>query len=150
VENDEPDLIMISETWTNEEISNAELQITGYNLVDDMRLDRTDTVNGLGGGLIIYSRTGLTVRKNERVSKIKFNQYVALTIMTSPPLDIILIYRPPNSGIQNMEGLCELIDSADKNTILVGDFNLPEINWKDETSGPRGRKVLMKAQYPNS
>ena len=30
----------------------------------------------------------------------------------------------------------------DKNTILIGDVNLPDINWLDGTSTSRGRRIL--------
>jgi endonuclease/exonuclease/phosphatase family metal-dependent hydrolase len=38
--------------------------------------------------------------------------------------------------------LCELIENSQENTILVGDFNLPEIDWARKTSGNRGKKFL--------
>ena len=39
-----------------------------------------------------------------------------------------LIYRPPSSGQENFDLLCELVDNAEKNSIMVGDFNLPNID----------------------
>ena len=33
----------------------------------------------------------------------------------------------------------------DKNTILIGDVNLPDINWLDSTSTSRGRRILETA-----
>jgi Endonuclease-reverse transcriptase len=119
--------------------------IPGYNLEGDLRQDRTDTNNGIGGGLIIYTKLGLAVRKNERLLNINFNQYVPFSVLANPPLNIILVYRPPNSGNVNTEGLCQLIEASDSNTILIGDFNLPDIRWQDENSGPKGRKILMKS-----
>jgi hypothetical protein len=62
--------------------------------------------------------------------------------MTKNPVHIILIYRPPNSGKNNLDLLCELIENSQENTILVGDFNLPEIDWARKTSGNRGKKFL--------
>ena len=50
----EPDIVVVSESWTNDGISNAEITFPGYNLVG--RKDRTDTKNGRGGGLLIYAK----------------------------------------------------------------------------------------------
>ena len=50
----DPDLVIITETWLNDQISNAMLSIQGYEIENDLRHDREDTVNGIGGGIIIY------------------------------------------------------------------------------------------------
>jgi hypothetical protein len=47
-----PDIILITETWTNCRISDAMLQIPGKKL--EGRTNRQDTHNGIGGGLIFY------------------------------------------------------------------------------------------------
>ena len=36
--------------------------------------------------------------------------------------------------------------NLDRQTIIIGDVNLPEINWSDMTSAAQGREVLMTAQ----
>ena len=42
-----PDIILINETWTHQDITNAYLHIKGYEL--SARKDRTDTQDGRGG-----------------------------------------------------------------------------------------------------
>jgi hypothetical protein len=123
--------------------------LEGYTLESDLRRDREDTVNGLGGGLLIYTRTGIAIRKSEDFKNNNFNQFVAFTVLARVPLNLILIYRPPNSGRNNLDELCSLIDEARDNTILIGDFNLPEINWRDNAAGNRGRPVLNAALENN-
>ena len=39
----EPDLILVSETWCSENVTDAFLSIPGYELHQDMRQDREDT-----------------------------------------------------------------------------------------------------------
>ena len=51
----EPDLILITETWCNSDITNAHLCIAGYELQPDLRVDGEDTKGGRGGGLLVYS-----------------------------------------------------------------------------------------------
>jgi hypothetical protein len=140
---------MICEAWTNTEITNAELSIEGYNLEVELRRDREDTLNGIGGGLIIYTKKGLVIRKNSKFDSIKFNQFCALTIMAKDPLHILLVYRPPNSGTQNTNELCSILDRAGENTIIIGDFNAPDIDWDHGQAGPRGRKIFTAAVEAN-
>ena len=46
-----PDLILLCETWCNSSTNSANLEINGYNMHQDLRKDRTDTANGIGGRL---------------------------------------------------------------------------------------------------
>jgi len=56
-----PDIVLICETWCNSEVNNASLTIPGYQLETDLRRDRNDTRNGIGGGLLVYTRLGVEV-----------------------------------------------------------------------------------------
>jgi exonuclease III len=103
-----PDVILLSETWCNGEIGNGELELDGYQLETDCRRDRTDTTNGIGGGLLAYSKSGLATRTITRFNDNKFNQFCAFKLLTTKPLNIILLYRPPNSGMDNIDELCKL------------------------------------------
>jgi hypothetical protein len=60
-------------------------------------------------------------------------------------VNFVILYRPPNSGHENVSELCKILRDLKKETIVVGDFNLPEINWEAEQSGARGRPVLEAA-----
>jgi hypothetical protein len=141
-----PDIILICESWTSTEISNAELEIDGYSIETDLRKDREDTHNGIGGGLIIYSKRGIKLRKNDRFNNNNFNQFSSFIVMSKSPVEITLVYRPPNSGTGNLEELCKLISTAPRNSIFIGDFNTPEINWKNEQSVPKYRQLLESVQ----
>jgi hypothetical protein len=72
----------------------------------------------------------------------KFNQFCAFKLLTTKPLNIILIYRPPNSGSSNTDELCKLIDNADNDTIIIGNFNYPEIKWHSNTTKARSQPLL--------
>jgi Reverse transcriptase (RNA-dependent DNA polymerase)/Endonuclease-reverse transcriptase len=63
--------------------------------------------------------------------------------MSENPITVILAYRPPNSGRQNLEKLCEILQrSANENFVAIGDYNLPDIDWATNSSGPNGRILL--------
>jgi hypothetical protein len=142
---EEPDVILLTETWCGPHISNAELTIPGYQLETDMRRDRADTTAGIGGGLLVYSKMGTVLRPTDRFKGNNFNQFIEFELAAESPTKFILLYRPPNSGAENIVQLCEMLQHLDKNTVVLGDFNLPEINWLREESGPRGRPVLETA-----
>ena len=53
----DPDVIAVTETWTNETIDNAYLKLDGYEIV--IREDRSDTEKGRGGGILMYAKNRL-------------------------------------------------------------------------------------------
>ena len=72
----EPDIILLNETWTNDDITEAYLNLDGYVLAA-----RSDTANGRGGGLLVYNKIGLIV--NEQDTNSTFNQLLSISIATS-------------------------------------------------------------------
>ena len=52
-----PDLVCLTECWTNELIEDGLLAIEGYELL--VRKDRSDTTKGRGGGILMYGRCGI-------------------------------------------------------------------------------------------
>ena len=50
----EPDIILLTETWCNTNISNSQLKVPGYDMITELRQDRVDTQQGIGGGLLVY------------------------------------------------------------------------------------------------
>ena len=70
-------------------------------------------------------------------------QFCELTVKTkAEDLNIILVYRSPNSSTENTDKLCQVVRRMRSNTILIGDINLPGINWTAGTSDQRGRGLL--------
>ena len=90
------DFLFVTESWTNDEYTNTFLDIPGYEL--KCRIDRSDTTGGIGGGLLVYARTGFTCYEYSSNVLQCFNQCCALKIPLSSHLDVIvvLVYRPHN------------------------------------------------------
>ena len=140
-----PDIILICETWLNNTTPDAAISIPEYEV--SLRNDRLDTGNGIGGGLVVYSRREVTILPCDDQNDNNFNQFSSFSLMTtSGKLNIILIYRPPSSDVENLEKLCNIVTRAKKNTIIIGDFNLPSINWRRGTGDVRGRRLLEAAE----
>lgn len=132
-EEKKPEIILITESWCSDDINPAILNIDGYILETNLRCDRKDTANGIGGGLLVYSKLGLNIVPSTNQNL--FNQYSSFTIKgkgKDDDINITLIYRPPSSSQANNDLLMEIVKNVEKNSILIGDFNLPKIDWKLE------------------
>jgi len=126
------DLILLTETWTNPEMGDAEISIEGFSIIN--RSDRGDTGGGRGGGIISYVRTGVQV--TEVASKFDlFCQGRMMQITCQQmKLNIVNIYRPPSTSQDNITRLSDAIREIKAPTIIVGDFNFPEISWNTMTT----------------
>ena len=91
-----PDVIIITETWCNNTISNAMLNINGYSIEPNLRIDRTDTANGIGGGIIVYCKTGLTIKPSSVNDFIQYCRFEIVDKSNKNNLEITVIYRSPN------------------------------------------------------
>ena len=134
-----PDFILLTETWCNDTINNAALSLPGYQLETDLRKDRENTSNGIGGGLLVYTRDGIKVTTCKQLENYKLLQYCAFSIITdNEPVNMVLVYRPPNSDKCDTDELCKLIRNLPKSTILIGDINFPKIDWSGDGGGGGG------------
>ena len=145
---EKPDFILLTESWCNQSINDANLSIPGYQLEPELRRDRDDTLNGLGGGLLVYSRNGLKILPFKLQEDNGFHQHVCFKIITrGEPINIILAYRPPSSTKENFDKLLDLMRKMPRNTILIGDINVPGIDWsRNHATGARGRELLTVVQ----
>lgn len=119
------------------------LSLPGYFIDNDLRLDRSDTFGGIGGGLLVYAREGMIIRSVKRTSP--FNQslsFQALAKNKNQSLNLTLVYRSPNSSQANDKDLFELIRDHEKNHLIVGDFNFPKINWNNWSSDRKAEGLL--------
>ena len=117
----------ITETWTNDSIENSVLIIDGYNLL--IRRDRQDTMYGRGGGIIVYTKKELNCY--EIPTPLDIIQAISLGIkLDKEDLHMYIVYRSPNSSLENNSKINNFINSVKDNSIIVGDFNYPDINWE--------------------
>ena len=72
-----PDIILVTETWCNDRVSTPYLNINGYRI--ELRLDRSDTSNGIGGGIMVYIKSDLTILSNDK-TEVNFNQFLSFKI----------------------------------------------------------------------
>ena len=124
----EPHLVILCETWTNADISNAEISFPGYNLI--VRKDRLDTLNGRGGGLLIYSKEGTIA--TEINTKSQFHQLGG--VLLEGNIEIYGVYRSPNSSAEENKLLNEFVSKRRQKSLIIGDINYPNIDWESSHS----------------
>ena len=139
-----PDIILITETWLNSSINNAAVSLRGFEIIPDLRQDREDTAAGIGGGLIVYVRDGVQAIPVQTNSN--FRQHCSFTISTQGgKMTFYQIYRPPSTGRENMDELNDLVENSPPNSFIIGDFNLPGIDWAAQQADSRGRPLMEAA-----
>ena len=98
-----PDVVALTETWTNENIANEYLWVDGYDMV--VRNDRIDTTGGRGGGIVVYVRDLFAWQEEVETS---FNQLAVLKVKRrGQDLGLHIVYRSPNSTRENDTELCQ-------------------------------------------
>ena len=121
---------MFTETHLNQNISDAEITMPGFNII---RADRKDRYRG---GTCIYINENLPYTQLMSWS----NSICEICAIEVQETILICIYRPPDcrnhefhEAIKELEDLLERND--DKDIVIAGDFNFPNIRWK-ETNPP--------------
>uniref|UniRef100_A0A8C5MGG2 Reverse transcriptase domain-containing protein n=1 Tax=Leptobrachium leishanense TaxID=445787 RepID=A0A8C5MGG2_9ANUR len=124
------DLVAVTETWFSEK-NNWDITIPGYSLY------RKDREGRKGGGVALY------VKNNIKTNQIKVSEvniesvWVTLTFGNHTVARVGVIYRPPGQA-EELDNLLveEIAKMAMKGEVIImGDFNLPDVNWKTKTAG---------------
>ena len=145
----QPDVICLCETFVRPDISSALLSLTGYDMV--VRKDGKDTQGGLCRGLLVYCKTDL--RASEFQSK-EFEVFTECAGVILPwgrgELKCVLVYRPPRepfsmADMNNTASLCAMLENLSGEVVVVGDFNLPGIDWEGLYSESAGERVVLEA-----
>src|SRR3989442_1404457 len=143
VKSNNPDIIAITESWLSDDILEDEIKLSKY---DILRMDRKSDTKLRGGGVLVYIHHSLrsVVLDSERVDNLEF-LWMKVYDKGCEEIRLGVCYRPPNGNEAQIKGLIKNISKFDSiRTIVIGDFNFSDINWKSYTSGKVG-KVFLKA-----
>ena len=138
IDKETADIIGITETWLNEEISDVELNINDYTIF------RHDRLNKTGGGVILLIKKDIKVNIRDDLLK-GFEESVWCDVIAkSGKILFSVCYRSPNKQNENDEKLRSLLNKVSKeNVILMGDFNFGNsIDWESNTSTSQGKFFL--------
>ncbi len=114
-------------------MTDAFLALPDYGIQSDLRKDRPDTTRGIGSGLLVYARSGVTVLPIEKsLDTVQFCSFRVLD--RNSDVTFGLVYRLPNTTNQSFDELIQLVNDTKGPSILMGNFNMPSINWKEQTA----------------
>ena len=136
--------IFITESWLKPCITKKQAQIFGYNCY------RSDRIYRERGGAALYIHKQFPVT-NVKIHDDGTNEIVACTIPNIKVIPICL-YKPPDSSSESFSEalyfLSSYLDSIEDcisyNILLLGDFNFPEISWKDKKAPTESGKNLLR------
>lgn len=127
-----PAVVAVTETFFVAKLTDTIVCPSGYTV---FRKDR----NGPGGGVALFVRSDLAASSVDESTEQSFSSTVELVAVDINFCDrkirIINCYRPPYYNDADVGYLTHLITSLtdllniDYDVILLGDFNLPEIDW---------------------
>ncbi len=110
-------------TWLNKDVSDTEVQISGYKFVA-----RWDRVHNTWGGGAMYVNESLTCDEHDDVRHKDLEAiWIQTTYPSSPPILVTNVNCPPDSPVKWYDIFIEICDKAyaeEKEMILIGDINL--------------------------
>ena len=126
VDDIKPHIIGITESWANNDITNAELglELEGYVM---FRKDRI----GRRGGVLLYIKDTIPAYEVQLHEEADCNEAIWCNLVTGHTTVIIgVVYRCPNITKQNNEKIHNAINEVSKgDCIIMGDFNHGNIKW---------------------
>ena len=126
VEDIDPHIIGITESWATPDIADAELGMTGYVMFRKDRLGRR------GGGFILYNiKESIQAYEIKLEKEAECEEAVWCNIVTgNSTLTVGLVYRSPNISIEENEKIHNAIKEVSiRDCIIMGDFNHGHIQW---------------------
>ena len=144
-----PDIIILNETWLKSSILDTE--IVSAEVCNVFRLDRSKATHPpdpsnpkkfrqYGGGVLIAIRTHLVIQNRYIQLKCKA-EFLAIELKLNDNSKIIIApcYQVGTLGNTNLSEVSKSIKTlvrkrGVKEFVLIGDFNLPKINWNNLSS----------------
>ena len=131
--NKRPHIIALTETKPKNsryDLQEVELEIPDYEQFSNLKGTR---------GVSMFIHKTLNPRLNAHLTNLPFNESIwcEIEIMKHEKLLVGCIYRSPNSNFENDQQLRTLLTASvatdHAQTLIMGDFNCPEINWVSES-----------------
>ena len=140
VEDSDPHINGITESWANTDITDAELGLTVY------KLFRRDRIGRMGGAVILYVKESIQAFEIKLEMEADCDIAVWCKIVSgNSKLTIRLVYRSPNIDKEDNTKLQNAIKEVSKGEcIIIGDFSHGHIQWKSlESTGGEDQQFLF-------
>ena len=138
-----PHIIGITESWANNDITDAELGLEG-----DVMF-RKDRMGRRGGGVLLYIKETIPAYEVQLQEEADCNGAIWCNLVTGhTTVTIGVVYRCPNITKQNNEKIHNAISEVSKgDCIIMGDFNHGNIKWDTmQSTGVEYKKCLCLVQ----
>ena len=120
-----PDIIGICETFLDPSVGDSQLSINHFDL---LRIDRCETQDKSGGGLLLYFRKWLTCKRRTELETSNIETlWTEVTLTNTKPFLICTLYRPPSATSEWIDLLEEELSVAQTTgleMIIMGDANI--------------------------
>ena len=117
VDDIKPHIIGITESWANNDVTDAELGLEGYVMF------RKDRMGRRGGGVLLYIKETIPAYDVQLQEEAYCNEAIWCNLVTRH-VTIGVVYRCPNITKQNNEKIHNAISEVSKeDSIIMGDFN---------------------------
>ena len=137
-----PDIISITESWAKETTTDSIFALQGYTMYRD------DKKSGPGGGALLYVNEKIEQRVCKVLNTMPFENSTWCWIISKGGSKILVgsVYRSPNSSGGNDELLNQVLLKANEvaggnRLVILGDFNLPNIDWINDELRPNNKLV---------
>ena len=143
VDDIKPHIIGITESWANDDITDAELELEGYVMF------RKDRIGRRGGGVLLYIKETIPAYELQLQEEADCNEAIWCNLVTGhTTVTIGVVYRCPNVTEQNNEKIHNAISEVSKgDCIIMGDFNHGNIKWDSlQSRGVEDQKFLCLVQ----
>ena len=143
VDDIKPHIIGITESWANNDITDAELGLEGYVMFMKDRMGRRE------GGVLLYIKESIPAYEVQLQEEADCKEALWCNLVTGhTTVTIGVVYRCPNIIIQNNEKIHKAISEVSKgDCIIMGDFNHGDIKWDSQQStGVEDQTLLCLVQ----
>ena len=127
------DIIILTETWLKPHVSDSELS-SGFDGHVWLRRDREGGV--VGGGVACAIRASLLPVRRPDLER---GEVIVVELTACCPfVTVIAAYRPPDDDVAvgNIVSIMNTVCTTERPVLMVGDFNLPEIDWRRPCDHP--------------
>jgi exonuclease III len=137
------DVLGLTESWTHDGISDAEISFSGYRM---FRKDRSNSAKTRGGGVLLYVKEEFTAQDLTReLDSENESLWIKIGTKESESVVIGICYRSPSAEKKESESLYRSIHNYTSNNstcLILGDFNFSDINWNLMQSGSLGKEFM--------
>ena len=143
VNDSDPHIIGITESWANKDITDAELGLEGYVMF------RKDRMGRRGGGVLLYVKDTIPAYEIQLREEADCEEAIWCKLVTGhKTVTMGVVYRCPNITKESNEKIQNAIREVSKgDCIAIGDFNHGNIQWDTlESTGVEDQQFMCLIQ----